>query len=325
MERPSSIQHFKKFLQDIKDVFVNTSARRRQYANHLKEHGIMSPCKILLPNATRWNSWFRIVCYAKDHIDYWPSFFEAELQDNIRNEKLAKIQSILQNVREKGIITIYIHFISNFSKEFVRTLDFFQQKNTPVFPFVELQLQQLNSYLESNRISSDFGFSLEHLILTLPFNPIDFYPIFQVAFEAAFAKFSLHISNHPARELFKACQIFDPAYFFYSDVGRKNIRLYSIINGFDNPSNELLREWFIYCGQQWVLDDTGIEGFWLRMVNQLPLLSNIALDYIWLPISSCTVERSFLIYNTILDDDYQNLSLESLKALNMMHFNLNFK
>jgi hypothetical protein len=61
------------------------------------------------------------------------------------------------------------------------------------------------------------------------------------------------------------------------------------------------------------------------MVNQLPLLSNIALDYIWLPISSCTVERSFSIYNTILDDDRQNLSLESLKALAMMHFNLNFK
>ncbi|RIA98096.1 hypothetical protein C1645_813137 [Glomus cerebriforme] len=197
----------KRFLQDIKDVFVNTPARRRR-------------------------------------------FFEAELQDNIRNEKLAKIQSILQNVREKRIITIYIHFISNFSKEFVHTLNFFQQKNTPVFPFIELQLQQLNSYLESNRILSDFGSSLEHLISTLYFNPVDFYPIFEAAFEAAFAKFSLHIPNHPAQELFKACQIFDPAYFFYSDVGRKNIRLYSIINGFDNSSNKLLREWSIYYDQQ---------------------------------------------------------------------------
>lgn len=312
-------------MQDIKDVFVKTPARRRRYATHLKEHGIASPCKIPLPNTTRWNSWFRMVFYAKDHIDYWTSFFEAELQNNTNNEKIAKIYDILQNEQQRGVIIIYIHFISAFSKEFVDILDFFQQKNSPVFPFVEAQLQQLTSYLQSNRISSDFGPLLENLIIDFHFNPPEFYHIFRAAFETAFKKFSLHIPNHPARELFKACQIFDPAYFHFLDVGQRNIRLYSIISGF-NGSNELLREWSIYCGlesQQRVLGDTGIEGFWLGMANQLPLLSNIALDYIWLPISSCTVERSFSFYHTILDDDRQSLSLESLKALNMMHFNLN--
>ena len=59
------------------------------------------------------------------------------------------------------------------------------------------------------------------------------------------------------------------------------------------------------------------------MANQLPILSNIALDYIWLPISSCTVERSFSIYHSILEEDRQNLSLDSLKALNIIYFNLN--
>ncbi len=32
-------------------------------------------------------------------------------------------------------------------KEFVETLDFFQQKNLPIFPFIEAQLQNLTSYL----------------------------------------------------------------------------------------------------------------------------------------------------------------------------------
>jgi hypothetical protein len=36
-----------------------------------------------------------MVNYAKDHIEYWSSFFEAELQDNIKNKKLAKIHAIL--------------------------------------------------------------------------------------------------------------------------------------------------------------------------------------------------------------------------------------
>ena len=183
-----------------------------------------------------------MVFYAKEYIEYWPRFFETELQNNVKNTKLAKIHSILQDEEQRGVITIFIHFISIFSKEFVHTLDFFQQKNTPVFPFIELRLQHLDSYLQSNQNSSNFGTSLENLILNLRFNPQDFYSIFQVAFKVAFEKFSSHIPNHPARELFKVCQIFDPAYFHFSDVERRNIRLYSIINGFDNPSHELLRE-----------------------------------------------------------------------------------
>ncbi|PKC05586.1 hypothetical protein RhiirA5_420754 [Rhizophagus irregularis] len=47
-------------------------------------------------------------------------------------------------------------------------------------------------------------------------------------------------------------------------------------------------------------------------------LEKIVRNYIWLPISSCAVERSFSAYNKILDDDRQNLSLESLKFLTMM-------
>jgi len=71
------------------------------------------------------------------------------------------------------------------------------------------------------------------------------------------------------------------------------------------------------------LGDNMIEKFWLDKVNELPILSSIALDYIWLPISSCTVERSFSFYNTILDTNRQNLSQDSLKILTMMHFNSN--
>ena len=56
------------FLDKIKEVFVNSPARRGRYIAYLKMHGISSPCKIPLYNKTRWNSWFRIVNYTKDHI-----------------------------------------------------------------------------------------------------------------------------------------------------------------------------------------------------------------------------------------------------------------
>ena len=69
-----------------------------------------------------------------------------------------------------GIITIYLNFISSYAKEFVQTLDFFQQLKKPVFPFVELRLQHLTAYIETYRNSDNFGPFLENLITSLRFN-----------------------------------------------------------------------------------------------------------------------------------------------------------
>ncbi|EXX68674.1 hypothetical protein RirG_102990 [Rhizophagus irregularis DAOM 197198w] len=183
-----------------------------------------------------------MVSYAKDHIVYWPSFFKEELNNDKRHRTLEAINSCLQNVRDLELITIYVNFISSYAKEFVQDLDFFQQLKKPVFPFVELQLQQLTAYIEMYRSSNEFGPLLENLITQLRFNPSEIYPIFQAAFEAAYEKFAAHIPNHPARQFFYSCQVFDPKFVHNGDIFRKNIRQYNFIKEFDNPSDELLRE-----------------------------------------------------------------------------------
>ncbi|GBC16444.2 CGG triplet repeat-binding protein 1 [Rhizophagus irregularis DAOM 181602=DAOM 197198] len=322
LERVNNTTMGQSFLDKIKEVFVNSPARRGRYLAYLKMHGIFSPCKIPLYNKTRWNSWFRMVSYAKDHIVYWPSFFKEEFNNDKKHNTLAAINSCLENEQELGIITIYLNFITSYAKEFVQDLDFFQQLKKPVFPFVELRLQQLTAYIETYRNSDDFGLSLENLINSLRFNTHEFYSIFRAAFEAAYAKFAAHIPNHPARPLFHACQVFDPKFIHSGDVLRKNIRQYNKIKEFDNPSDELIREWGIYCGlDNELLGEMELDQYWVDKATQLPILSNIAMDYIWLPISSCTVERSFSMYNSLLDSDRQNLSQDSLKRLNMIYFN----
>jgi hypothetical protein len=98
---------------------------------------------------------------------------------------------------------------------------------------------------------------------------------------------------------------------------------YNSIKELANPSDELLNEWSIYCGMELenLVEEIDLEEYWMNLGDKLPIISKIALDYIWLPISSCSVERSFSIYNNILDDNRQNLSEDSLKRLNMMYFN----
>ncbi|RHZ86998.1 hypothetical protein Glove_41g190 [Diversispora epigaea] len=270
----SRFQILKNFLEKIKEVFVYSPARQRRYLTHLKMHGIFSPY----------------------HIVYWSTFFKEEAENDKKNNNLEIINSYLQNEREFGVITIYLNFFSIYAKEFVQDLDFFQQSKKPIFPFVESRLQQLTSYIETNRNANYFSPFLENLITSLQFNVEEFYIIFREAFKVAYEKFKVHIPNHPAHLLFCA--------------------------KFNNPSDELLREWGIYCElNNEIINEIELDQYWLNKASQLPILYKIAFDYIWLPVSSCSVERSFSMYNSLLDSDCQNLSLDSLKRLNMLYFN----
>ena len=117
---------------------------------------------------------------------------------------------------------------------------------------------------------------MKSLITQLRFNTNELCLIFRAAFEAAYGKFSAHISNHPARQLFYSCQVFDPKFVHNEDVLRKNIRQYNAIKEFDNPSDELLREWGIYCGlDNEFLGDMELDQYWVDKATQLPILFNI--------------------------------------------------
>ncbi|CAH1769004.1 14279_t:CDS:2, partial [Entrophospora sp. SA101] len=68
----------KTLLEKVKEKFTRSPARRRRYMDHLQFHRVNQPQKIPLPCKTRWNSWFQMVNYTKDHLIYWPGFFQAE-------------------------------------------------------------------------------------------------------------------------------------------------------------------------------------------------------------------------------------------------------
>ncbi len=82
-------------------------------------HKIENPYKILLPNIAYWNLWFKIVFYAKDHIEYWYSFFYEEYEKNKYHLSIFTINKILQDISKREIITVYINFIIYYAQEFV--------------------------------------------------------------------------------------------------------------------------------------------------------------------------------------------------------------
>ena len=190
-------EYIKTLLQKIKDCFVHSPARKNRYLAHLRFNGIASPRKIPLPVKTRWNTWFEMVFYANEHIQYWMDFFNDELSLEPQHETLKSITSLLNSQTKYRLIKIYISFITIFAKQFVQDLDFFQTQNNPIFPYVESRLANLTAYIQNNRTADFFGGELEDLINSLGFGPNDFYPIFRNAFEVAYNKFSIHIPQHP--------------------------------------------------------------------------------------------------------------------------------
>ena len=85
---------------------------------------------------------------------------------------------------------------------------------------------------------------------------------------------------------------------------------------------DVLYEWGLYCNIDLTLVEfSNLGEFWKKMGSSFLILSNIALLYIWLLISSCAVKRSFSVYNNLLEDDRQNLNENSLKILNIFYFN----
>ena len=149
--------------------------------------------------------------------------------------------------------------------------------------------------------------------------------MFKFLFNNALKKFEKHIDNHSGLELFKSIRCFDPKYI-QAEITRQNIHLYTEILEFKNPSNDLLNEWSIFCNLQndfFENQEINLDSYWKDLSGSLPLLSKIALIYIWLPVSGVDVERSFSAYKNILSDRRHSLSEETIAILNFLYFNAN--
>ena len=308
-------------MANIKKTFVLTKARRARYLLFLSRHGVQNPTNVPLSVTTRWNSWFKMAFYVSDHYQHLRNFYLEE-QKNDSNETIGNLVKVFNDMTNNGCIQIYLFFIKIYTQKFINDLNFFQKENLPLFPFIEGRLEQLGAYINNGILMENLDESLIAFIQNLNFAPDSFRPIFKSAYDAASKKYSEHILNHPCRAFFKATQIFDPK--FITLTSNRDIFSYSnLIIEFTNPSCDLIQEWSIYCNFDLsLIEYSNLEEFWKKVShNYLPLLSQIALDYIWIPISSCGVERSFSVYNNILGEDRENLCQDSLRMLNTLYFN----
>ena len=167
-----------------------------------------------------------------------PQLYLKEQKDD-SNETIEDLVKIFNDTASNGCVQIYLSFIKIHAQKFIDDLNFFQQENLPLFPFIEGRLEQLNVYINNGITLENFGEPLTTFIQNLNFTLESFQIIFRSTYNAAFKKFREHILTHPCCELFKAAQIFDPR--FTNLISNWDILFYSIsIVKFANPSYNLI-------------------------------------------------------------------------------------
>ena len=214
-----------------------------------------------------------------------------------------------------------LSFIKENCQRLMTVLTSLEAKNTPLACSTYNTLEDLSSYLQAGTTKISFGNETDQLLGRLG-QPERNKAIksFQKVFQMSFEKLDSHLKRHPAYSYYKAARVFDPRQLscISSDIGD-----YVIIRGLANPAPELMEEWLIYSRFQPDRYPTLVElpSFWTAMAGRFPLLSEIASDAIWLPVTSVDVERSFSQYKYLLNERRESLTDENTRRLMMLYYN----
>ncbi|XP_041480924.1 uncharacterized protein LOC121428390 [Lytechinus variegatus] len=304
------------FTKMMKSAFFKKPARKTRYLKYLKEYLPPDQCKLApAPVSTRWNSWYNAVKYHKEHLHVYEGFFKLE------DSKGVAVETILEMLRNKEIyseLELYMSFITEYSARLTTVLTSLEATKKPLACTVYNILEDTKTYLTTERTSFDQINPLmekrpapERQKLCKTFNKV---------FKAAADKITKHLDQHPAMPFYKAARIFDP---------RQLVSISLDIDDYQHAIPDLTaaaiqtEEWLMYThlNPSHIPEPLNLTEFWKSMSVRFPGLASIAMDAMWMPVSSVDVERSFSQYKHILDDKRENLTPENTKMMTMLYYN----
>lgn len=231
------------------------------------------------------------------------------------------VSRILELLTHKEIypeLLLQFNFITENCQRIATNLTSLEKSSTPLACTVYNTLEDLKSYLEAGTTKTSFGPKTDAMLDKLsPSARRKAVKEFQSVFRLSLEKLAGHLASIPAYDHYQAIRIFDPRQLpcLGHDIGEYN----KVLKQLADPSSELLEEWLIYTRYKEPLGS--LETFWDNMSDRFPLLSKIATHYIWMPVTSVDVERSFSEYKHLLNDRRERLTEENIQRLMILYFN----
>lgn len=219
-------------------------------------------------------------------------------------------------------IQLQLSFIAENCQRLAIVLKSLEETKTPIACTVYNSMEDLKAYLNAGKTKTSFGpksdVFLDKLSASSKRKAVK---NFQEAFDLSLDKLTRHLSSIPAYQLYKSVRIFDPRQLPALD---HDIQIYATcLQQLSHPSQQLMEEWLIYTQyrEETALSLKNLQEFWDSMSTRFPLLSKIAIECIWLPVSSVDVERSFSSYKHLLNDRRERLTEENVRRLMILYFN----
>ena len=302
-------KHTSDLIAMIKSSLFKKMGRKSRFLTYLSEYIPSSEVKLPpSPVSSRWNSWFEAAIYHATRVHLYEGFFKAE-----RGTGMA-VQRVLELVTHKEIypeIILQLYFLKENCQRLIMVLTSLEEKNTPLAYKVFNLLEDLRGYLRSGKEKVTFGPETDRLLSNLSAaDQKKHVKSFQKVFGLSLKKLEDHLDKHPAWPYYKAVRVFDPRQLPILD---HDIAKYDDISGLKIPTAELHEEWLIYMQlpPSSIPTPLSLPSFWECMQDRFPLLTEVALQSMWMPVSSVDVERSFSIYKHLLDDRREGLTEEN--------------
>lgn len=319
-------QHFKYFgevaslVTWIKSAFFKKPARKRRWVAFLSMKESLHAKVPPEAAGTRWNTWFEAVQYHAEHVHLYQEFFQSE---GSSAQAVINILELLQTDEKLDSLKVKLTFISEACGKLITALTVLEGTHQPIAVSAYNMMEDLGSYLISGTAKTcGFGVKTDELLDQMVIRQKrDVLDNFHDAFHAAFAKYSKHWDVHPAKEIYKQVRVFDPR---QAPAMEKRIESYMALKPLVNPPPDLSEEWTAYhhCVSKETLPTSKeLHDYWKGMSARFPKVAELAVPFIYFPVSSVDTERSFSKYKTLLTDKRESLTEENTKRLTIMYFN----
>ena len=330
----TSFKKLSEFANLFKSAFFKKGARKRRYLKFMASKGhaaALAP----VPTSTRWNSFLKAATYHVSHFSIYLEFFEAE-RDRSRPGEVSvaidKLCDLLSNSAED--LKIEALFVATECQKIGSLIDYFQASTYPLSLTAWGKIEELDTFLHKGTAKVIYAPELQELLGKISNAQKAVYvQKFHDVFGLALLKYSKHVDDLPARELYKQVRIFDPKQVSnlsedIDDYAAIHFRLSDDDDTDVDTMWKLHEEWGDYqnfvrskLGQEAVSESKGAVPFWQSYSERFPILSATASAYMSVPVSSCDAERSFSIYKHVMNDRRERNTAEHVKMLVMLSFN----
>lgn len=313
----------KEFTTWTKSVFFKKPGRKMRYLEYLKKKGVTNPKLPPEPCQSRWNSWFETVIYHEQYLELYCEFFLAEKSSALAMQRLLEI---LTDDEKFADLKLYMSFIVDTCPKVMFILTKFEDTSSPLAVMVHNMLTDLEVWLEEGKTKQQYGPKSDGVLDDLPLpKKQTSLATFHAIFDSAHQKLTKHTDLHPGKPVFEKLRVFDPrqAQSLPRDIGYYTSTIPEL-NQNNMGHNDIAQEWLVYQASvrsELLADPFDLVEYWKGSSRRFPNLSKAAMKYIFFPLSSVEVERSFSLYKTLLTDKRERLNEQSTKTLMLLNFN----